>query len=208
MTMHRRTRLALVVTTLLAGGLLVTGCAAQQAGSAATLGDSRITEQQLNTQVEMVLAAQRKPLDAADQVLTMQILGRMIIFELVNKLVECEGVTVTQGEIDQQLAQYDTQVGGREAVLTAFAEQGVAPEQIEPVVRLNLQAQALGIKLDPKGTAEQQGQAVDDGGDLLAEGQSVGVGHSGDGLVQHFLDCMALRRPFSGISRWTTSGCS
>jgi len=160
MTMHRRTRLALVVTTLLAGGLLVSGCAAQEAGSAATLGDSRITEQQLNTQVQMVLAAQRKPLDSADRTLTTQTLGRMITLELVNKLAEREGVTVTQGEIDQQLAQYDTQVGGREGVLTAFAEQGVAPEQIEPVVRLNLQAQALGIKLDPKGTAEQQGQAV------------------------------------------------
>ena len=45
-------------------------------------------------------------------------------------------------------------------VLRAFAEQGVAPEQIEPVVRLNLQAQALGIKLDPKGSAEEQGKAV------------------------------------------------
>ncbi len=121
MTMHRRTRPALIVATLLTGGLLISGCAAQEAGSAATLGDSRITEQQLNTQVEQVLAAQRKPLDSADQTLTTQTLGRMITLELVNKLAEREGVTVTQGEIDQQLAQYDTQVGGREGVLTAFA---------------------------------------------------------------------------------------
>ncbi|MBK9739644.1 MAG: SurA N-terminal domain-containing protein [Actinobacteria bacterium] len=169
MTMNRRSGRTLVVTALLAGGLLVTGCGTQQAGSAAILGDSRITEQQLNTQVREVLLAQRKPADAADQVLTSKTLGRMITTELANTLAEQNGVVVTQGEIDEQLVQYDAQLGDRAAVLQAFAEQDIAPSQIESVVRLNLQAQALGIKLDPQGSAESQGQAVFDAVNALSD---------------------------------------
>jgi hypothetical protein len=160
MTLNRRSRRALVVAALLAGGLLLTGCAGQEAGSAATLGDSRITEQQLDTQVQEILAAQRKPVDSADETITDKTLSRMITVELVNKLAEQNGIVVTQGQIDEQLAQYDAQVGSRDAVVTAFAEQDVAPSQIESVIRLNLQAQALGLKLDPHGSADTQGTAV------------------------------------------------
>jgi len=42
----------------------------------------------------------------------------------------------------------------------AFAEQGVAPSQVQGIIRLNIQAQQLGVKLLPNGTPEEQGQAV------------------------------------------------
>ena len=67
---------------------------------------------------------------------------------------------VTQGQIDEQLAAYDGEAGGRAEVEKIFIEQSIAPGQIEEIVRLNLQAQALGIALMPNGSAEEQGQAV------------------------------------------------
>ena len=80
----RYPRRALVVA-LLVGGLLMTGCSSPQAGAAATIGDSRISEQQLATQVEAVLAAQRQPVDAANQTLTSKTLSRMITIDLVDR---------------------------------------------------------------------------------------------------------------------------
>jgi hypothetical protein len=84
----------------------------------------------------------------------------MITLDLVQRLAVQNGIVISQGDIDQELAAYDQQVGGRDGVIKAFAEQDVAPSQIESLVRMNLEAQALGVKLDPKGTADSQGKAV------------------------------------------------
>ena len=61
MTAPRRSRLALAAACVTAAALLLTGCADQQAGSAATLGDNRITEQTLTSHVQAVLAAKGQP---------------------------------------------------------------------------------------------------------------------------------------------------
>ncbi len=164
MTTVRRpsARHALTAVALVAGSLLLAACADQTAGAAATYSDSRISEQQLSSAVEEILVAKEQPADSVDQSLTATTLGRMLTVELVDILSAREGVVISQGAIDEQLAAYDGQAGGRDAVVTTFVEQGVAPSQIEDVVRLNLQAQALGVKLDPSGSAEEQGQAVFD----------------------------------------------
>lgn len=141
-------------------GLLASGCGNQAAGSAATFGESRISDEQLNAEVQEVLAAKQQPLDTADEVLVAETLGRMLTIELVDAVAEREGVVVTQGQIDEQLAAYDGEAGGRAEVEKIFIEQSIAPGQIEEIVRLNLQAQALGIALMPNGSAEEQGQAV------------------------------------------------
>lgn len=161
MTKVRNPRAA-AAAAVLAAGLLLTGCttSAPEAGAAATLGDTRITETQLTEQVQAVLEAQRQPVDTPNAQLTSQTLSRMITIELVDRLALQNKIVITQGDIDQRLAEFDSQAGGRDQVLKVFAEQGVAPNQIDAMVRLDLQAQQLGITLDPKGSAEQQGAAV------------------------------------------------
>jgi hypothetical protein len=159
-----------VIAAVLLGGMLVlSGCSGQQAGSAALIGDSRITEQQLTTTVQEVLSAQGQPVDTAAAPLTSQTLGRMIVIDLVDRLALSNDVVVTQGRIDEQLATYITQAGDKAAMEQTFVQQGVAPSQIEPVIRLNIQAQDLGIKLAPQGTAEEQGKAVFDAVTALSD---------------------------------------
>jgi hypothetical protein len=169
MTSARRPRIILAAAAITAAALLLTGCGSQQAGSAATLGDTRITEQALTTEVQAVLAAKGQPVTAADPALPASMLGRMITIQLIDTLAQRNGIVTTQGQIDEQLASYDAQAGDRAAVEKLFIEQGVAPSQIESIVRLNSQAQDLGVKLDPTGTAEQQGQAVVDAAVALSE---------------------------------------
>lgn len=124
------------------------------------LGDARITEQQLTTEVQAIFTAQGQPVDTADADVTSQTLARMIIVDLADMLSEREGVVVNQMQIDEQLASYLAQYGDQASMEAAFAEQGVAPSQIQGIIRLNIQAQQLGVKLLPNGTAEEQGQAV------------------------------------------------
>lgn len=160
MTAARRPRLVLAAASVAAAALLLSGCSNQQPGAAATLGDTRISEQTLSAEVQAVLVAQGQPATSVDESLPPQMLGRLITIELIDELARREGIVVTQGQIDEQLANYVAQAGDQAAVEKLFIEQGVAPSQIESIVRLNLQAQALGIALDPKGSAEEQGQAV------------------------------------------------
>ncbi len=159
-----------IVAGLACVALALSACGAQQAGSAATLGDSRITEQQLTGEVQAILTSQGAPVDSANSEVTSMALGRMIIIDLVQTLADREGVVISQGMIDQERAGYVAEYGDVAAMEAYFISQGVPPSQIEPVIRLNLQAVEIGAKLAPEGTAEEQGQAVYDAvGALSAE---------------------------------------
>ena len=55
-----------LVAAMLGAVLVLSACGGQQPGSAATLGDSRITEQQLTAQVQEIFTAQGLPVDARE----------------------------------------------------------------------------------------------------------------------------------------------
>ena len=150
-------RLAAVVAIAALG---LVGCGSPTPGAAAVIGETRISETALTQQVQAVLKAQGKGLDSADAALTSQTLDRMMKSELVSKLAAQAGVEITQGEIDAQLLQYDTQAGGRAEVERIFLEQGIAPSQIPGIIVLNLQANEIGLLLAPNGDADTQGRAV------------------------------------------------
>ena len=169
MTAARRPRLILVAASVAAAAVLLSACGSQQAGAAATLGDTRISERTLSSEVQAVLAAKGQPTTSVDESLPPEMLRRLILIELVDELAAREGVVVTQGQIDEQLANYEAQAGDRAALESLFIEQGVAPSQIEAFVKLNVQAQEVGIALAPSGSAEEQGQAVSDAVIALSE---------------------------------------
>lgn len=150
-------RLAAVVALVT---LAIAGCTSPTPGAAAVLGDTRISETALTTQVQAVLAAQGKGLDTADAALTAQTLDRMVKSELVDMLATSAGIEITQGQIDAELSKYDTQAGTRAEVEKVFLEQGIAPSQIPGFIALNLQANAIGLQLAPDADTEVQGQAV------------------------------------------------
>lgn len=144
---------------LLAGAaLLLAGCGT--AGSAAVVGPEVISDQALQEQVQVVLEAQSRPASTVDPELSRQILNRLVLTALVEQLAEREDVTVDQGTIDQTLLNFDSQVGGRAQLEALYLEQGVAPSQIEDVIRLNALAVNIGIALDPEGLPDSQGQAL------------------------------------------------
>lgn len=162
-------RLALAAATAAVAVLALSACGNAPAGAAATLGDTRIADSALTAQVQEVLDAKGQPADSADASLVQQTLGRMITVELLDVLAAREGVEVTQGQIDEEYANYSAQVGGEEALEELFLQENVAPSQLESIIRLQIQAQLLGLALAPEGSADEQGTAVFEAAALLSE---------------------------------------
>jgi hypothetical protein len=149
-----------VIAVLGLGALSLTGCGANQAGAAALLGDERISESELNEQVQALLTAQGLPAQDSSAELITQALDRLITTNLVNQLAEREGVAIDQGEVDAIRLQYLAQAGGEAELENLLLQQGVLPNQIDSVITLNLQVTKLGQELAPDQEPDVQGGAV------------------------------------------------
>ncbi|MEI7631678.1 MAG: SurA N-terminal domain-containing protein [Actinomycetes bacterium] len=158
-----RIRLAFVsavISGAVVAGLTLTGCGAATAGAAAVVGDTRISEQTLTSNVQEVLVAQQKSPNTSDAALISAVLNRLVTSELVNVLAAQKGITVTQGAIDSTLQGYVQQAGSEAEVQNLLLQRNVAPSQIEAFVRTNVLAQMLGQALAPSADIQGQSDAV------------------------------------------------
>lgn len=148
-----RSRLAFVAGIagigILTATLGLSGCSTPTAGAAAVVGDQRISESSLNSEVEAVLALQGLPSTDSSNELITTTLDQMITVILVDELASRERVEVNQGEIDDLRLQYTAQAGGQEAFEDQIGQQGVAIEDVDSIIRVNIQVSKLGDILSP-----------------------------------------------------------
>ncbi len=162
------------IVPLLAIGLLAlaaTGCDPAEAGSAAVVGDSRITERYVNDTAAESLATLG---DAADQVdgaaMNRQIVQTAIANRLIFRLAEQEGVTVSQSDVDELLESAGANEG-REQLELELAQTGVPPSQIDGLAKQIAMQRAL---LDS--FSDDEAEAQDLYGEAAAElAEEVGV---------------------------------
>ena len=88
-------RLALAAAALTASVAILSGCANQEAGSAATFSDGRISESTLQTAVAEILTAKGQSASTPDAALLQQTLGRLITQRLVDELATREGIEIS-----------------------------------------------------------------------------------------------------------------
>jgi hypothetical protein len=156
-----RHRLAVIAGVgALAATLGLSGCSTPTAGAAAVVGDQRISESSLNTEVQAVLALQGLPTTDSSNELITSTLDQMITAILVDELVSREKVDVTQGEIDDLRLQFTAQAGGQEAFADQIGQQGIAIEDVDSIIRVNIQVSKLGDVLVPDGAPEAKSAAV------------------------------------------------
>jgi foldase protein PrsA len=131
--------------------LVLSGCgdAAMRSASAAMVGDTSITTDTLSGLVERGLsdpqAAQQ--LGADRDTYQRQVLARLINSEVLDEAAKRAGVEVTPGEVDQQIAEFAEQAGGREALEQQAAQSGISPTDLPDFVRDIVVEQALGDEL-------------------------------------------------------------
>ncbi|MGA5197612.1 SurA N-terminal domain-containing protein [Streptomyces exfoliatus] len=165
--MHRRTALT-VSAALLAAAPLLTACGSDaHPGAAAVVGGERIDVSSLQAQVKDVRAAQERSPQAAQLVqatgdLPRRKLNVMIFDRVVDKVAADNGVTVTRAELQQTRTAFVRESGGEERLATVLLqEQGVAPGQIDDVVRRNVLMNKIAAKLGVTDTPEGQQKMTD-----------------------------------------------
>ncbi|MFD3530067.1 SurA N-terminal domain-containing protein [Streptomyces sp. NPDC058664] len=165
--MHRRTALT-VSAALLAAAPLLTACGSEaHPGAAAVVGGERIDVASLQAQVKDVRAAQERSPQAAQLVqgtgdLPRRKLNVMIFDRVVDKVAADNGVTATRAELQQTRTAFVRESGGEEQLATVLLqEQGVAPGQIDDVVRRNVLMNKIAAKLGVTDTPEGQKKLTD-----------------------------------------------
>jgi parvulin-like peptidyl-prolyl isomerase len=131
--------------------LLLSGCA-EAVGSpanAATVGDVDISTSQLKGLVERGLSdpAAEEQFGADRAGFQQQALSRLIKVAVMERAAEDEGVEVSEGQVDDQIAQFAEQAGGRKELDKRAAESGVAAEDLPDFVRSLVLEQAIGEHL-------------------------------------------------------------
>lgn len=141
-------RLALAAGAAL---LLLTGCGDGEVrpGAAAVVGEERIETEELQALVDRGLAdpqaAQQLGSDRAG--FQRLALSRLINREVLEAAAEAEGVSVTGGDVDEQIGRFAVQAGGRDALEQQAAQSGISPQDLQDFVRGIVLDQALGDEL-------------------------------------------------------------
>ncbi len=156
-----RHRLAAIVGIgVIAATMALSGCGTPTAGAAAVVGDQRISEDTLNSEVQAALTLQGLPATDSSNELITSTLDQMITTILVNELASREKIEVTQGEIDDLRLQYIAQAGGAEAFEAQVSQQGIANDDVDAIIRVNIQVSKLGEVLSPNTEPDAKSAAV------------------------------------------------
>jgi foldase protein PrsA len=135
-----RTPRRLLTAPVAAGlaALVLTGCGSSpvRAGAAATVGQQRITTSELGDYVSRGLqdAQAQQQLGADRPGFERDVLARLINHDVLAEAAKREGVSITSGDVDARLAQYEQQVGGHEQLVQQAAQNGVSKQDLRTFV--------------------------------------------------------------------------
>jgi hypothetical protein len=138
----------------------LTACDPREAGSAAVVGTTRITENSVNADAQTVVRLIGKSggtPPATDALLRAQVEFR-VDDQLVKDAAKEQGVVVTKGQVDALIEQN----GGRATLEQQFLKQEdlwLAPSQLDAVASRFLAQQAIQAKLAPGADTTAAGQA-------------------------------------------------
>ncbi len=163
--LHRRRRTALSVSAaLLAAAPVLTACGGGDThpGAAAVVDGQRIEVTALQAQVKDVRTAQQASPQAEQLIqatgdLNREKLNGMIFDRVVEKVAADQGITASRKEVQQTRREAAEQSGGEEQLAAMLLQQqGVAPDEIDDVVRRNVLMNKIAEKFGATNTPEGQ----------------------------------------------------
>lgn len=142
------------IPAVLVAGLALVGCGPTQAGSAAVVGDQRLTDAQLAQTTSELTEALGIP---ESPQISQAVLSRWVVGQLVSQLAADVDVEVTKGDVDRLLAREARRAGGQQALEESALQSGLLPDMIPEAVRTSLLIEALSSRTvtpeDPSGQA-------------------------------------------------------
>lgn len=161
-------RVGALALTLLAA-VVITGCQPVQAGAAAVVGSERISTEELQGTVEVVVAEQQGQAAPDEGQLQRATLSRMIVGLVIDEAARREGVTVTSGEVDTRIDQVRASVGGGQRLRQALLQDGILPGDLPSLVEQSIAAEKIGQALVPGNTPNAQLERRDKTSALLQD---------------------------------------
>lgn len=156
MTRRHSRPVALALVTLLAlAGVAVAGCngaGAPSASAIASVNGVEIPKSAVDAQVDRMKAAQPTSFEgtagvAIEQQYRAQVLSGLIDIELIKAAAATLSVSVTTQQIDDYVAQLQTQYGGAAALDTAMKTAGFTMDSLREQVSINLLRDAVASKV-------------------------------------------------------------
>lgn len=180
--MHRRRRTALTVSAaLLVAAPLLAACGSEaHPGAAAVVGGQRIEVSTVQAKVKDVRAAQQRSPQAEQLIKDSGQLSRAKLYDLivdrvVQKAADDAGIKVSRKDIQDGRAALVQQAGGEEQLAAMYLQQrGVAPDQVNDVVRRDILVSKLATALGATNSPEGQ-QKLNDAFTAAAESLDIDV---------------------------------
>ena len=140
---------------LFVSGVLI-ACGQQNPGTAAFVGDTRITSDQLSVYMDDLRSV--VPIENNDQgtAQTRGVLARLIIGQIINDAVSETNAIVDQSLVAKDYSALEKQSGGADALAVFAGSRNVPPLLIKEVLSQNRAIDAIGKALDPAATPEVQ----------------------------------------------------
>lgn len=142
---RRRTALSVSATAaLLAATPLLAACGSDaHPGAAAIVDGKRITVAQLQAKVKDVRTAQAKSPQGGQLImntgrLSLATLNGMIFDEVLARSAKDAGVAVSRSDVQKWRGQAEKQAGGAERLKAMWLQQGIAPDEVDAMVRNQL----------------------------------------------------------------------
>jgi len=137
-----------VIGLLFVSGVLI-ACGQQNPGTAAFVGDTRITSDQLSVYMDDLRSV--VPIENNDQgtAQTRGVLARLIIGQIISEAVTESNAIVDQSLVAKDYEALEKQSGGAEALAVFAGSRNVPPILIKEVLSQNRAIEAIGKVLEP-----------------------------------------------------------
>jgi folylpolyglutamate synthase/dihydropteroate synthase len=156
-----------LAAAVVASGLAVAACSTMKLGSAAIVGNQRITTAQLSTEVSNYNAAYQRyhgtiqqQFDASQT--AQQVLGWLVSFQVTDRMAQRYGITITPTQQNKALNEVMSEVSQQQPGATTgelAAAIGLAPDMVTSFARFEAIQNAVASRLDG-GTAPASGSAA------------------------------------------------
>ncbi|MDP4668625.1 MAG: hypothetical protein NWP59_02365 [Candidatus Nanopelagicales bacterium] len=144
------------ISTFLLVSVVLVACGQQNPGTAAYVGEQRITSDQLSIYLNDLRAV--VPIEDNDQgtAQTRGVLARLIIGQIIKDAVSETNAIVDQGLVAQDYAALEKDAGGIEALAIFAGSRNVPPMLIKEVLSQNRAIEAIGKTIQPTASAQVQ----------------------------------------------------
>jgi foldase protein PrsA len=149
---------AVLASLLVLVAVLATGCSSSPSATAiAVVNSVEIPKSAVDSQIAQMKKASPASFEGTtgvqvEQQYRAQILNSLIQLELIKESAKSLNVTVTTKQVDDYVAQLQTQYGGATALNTAMASAGFTMATLREQINNNLLATAVGDKVVPTST--------------------------------------------------------